>query len=139
MTAVKKPDGRRAVFDATFGEQSLNNSTPTETYLNQPTCYDFPKIEDFKRFILECGEGCFIWKRDLSRYYLQLPTDPIEYPLLCFVWRSAMFFFCALMFGLRHAGLYGQRVTIVHSCHLGTPASESDHRSARNVQKLKLL
>ena len=111
MTAVKKPDGRRAVFDATFGEQSLNNCTPTDTYLSQPTCYDFPKIEDFKRFILECGEGCLIWKRDLSRYYLQLPTDPVEYPLLCFIWRSSLFFFCALMFGLRHAGLHGQRVT----------------------------
>ena len=44
MTAVKKPDGRRAVFDATFGEQSLNNNTPTDAYLDQPFTYDFPKM-----------------------------------------------------------------------------------------------
>ena len=111
MTAVKKPAGRRAVFDATFGEQSLNNCTPAGVYLSQPFTYDFPRIEDFKRFVLECGRGCFIWKRDLSRYYLQLPLDPAEYPRVCFVWRNLMFFFCALMFGLRHAGLQGQKVT----------------------------
>ena len=111
MTAIKKPSGRRAVFDATFGEQSLNNGTPTDLYMNETFSYDFPKIEDFKRFVLECGRGCFIWKRDLSRYYLQLPLDPREYPLVCFVWRNLMFFFCALMFGLRHAGLQGQKVT----------------------------
>ena len=111
MTAVKKPDGRRAVFDASFGEQSLNNGTPSDMYLSQPFTYDFPKVEDFKRFVLECGRGSFIWKRDLSRYYLQLPMDPNEYPLLCFVWRKSMFFFCSVMFGLRHSGLQGQRVT----------------------------
>ena len=48
MTAIKKPAGRRAVFDATFGEQSLNNHTPQDIYLNQPFTYDFPRIEDFK-------------------------------------------------------------------------------------------
>ena len=111
MTAVKKPDGRRSVFDATFGDMSLNNCTPQDTYLDQPFSYDFPKVEDFKRFVLDCGRGCYLWKRDLSRYYLQLPVDPSEYPLLCFVWRFLMFFFTALMFGLRHAGLQGQRVT----------------------------
>ena len=111
MTAVKKPAGRRAVFDASFGEYSLNGGTPPGIYLSQPFTYDFPRIEDFKRFVLKCGQGCFIWKRDLSRYYLQLPLDPTEYPLVCFVWRSFLFFFCALMFGLRHAGLQGQKVT----------------------------
>ena len=111
MTAVKKPDGRRSVFDASFGEMSLNDCTPHDTYMEQPFTYDFPKIEDFKRIVLRGGRGSFLWKRDLSRYYLQLPVDPIEYPLLCFVWRLTMFFFTALMFGLRHAGLQGQRVT----------------------------
>ena len=111
MTAVKKPDSRRAVFDATFGDYSLNNNTPPDTYLHEPFEYDFPKIEDFKRIVLECGAESYLWKRDLSRYYLQLPLDPTEYPLVCFVWRSLLFFFAALMFGLRHSGLQGQKVT----------------------------
>ena len=90
---------------------SLNNCTPQDTYMDHPFSYDFPKVEDFKRIVLKCGTGSFIWKRDLSRYYLQLPVDPNEYPLLCFVWRFLMFFFVALMFGLRHAGLQGQKVS----------------------------
>ena len=111
MTAVKKPSGRRAVFDGSFGEYSLNNGTPTDVYLNNTFSYDFPKVEDFKRFVLKCGRGCFIYKRDLSRYYLQLPVDPVEYPLLCIIWRRLLFFFLSFMFGLRHAGLQGQKVS----------------------------
>ena len=58
MTAVKKKtDSRRAVFDATFGDYSLNNNTPPDTYLHEPFEYDFPKIEDFNRIVLECGPG----------------------------------------------------------------------------------
>ena len=36
MTAVKKPAARRAVFDASFGDLSLNNNTPSDTYLGMP-------------------------------------------------------------------------------------------------------
>ena len=57
------------------------------------------------------GRGCFIFKRDLSRYFLQIPMDPIEYNKVCFVWRCALYFFAGLMFGLRHAGFQGQHIT----------------------------
>ena len=111
MTAFKKPNGRRTVYDATFGENSLNNNTPSDHYVGMPIHYAYPKIEDFKKLVLKCGKGCFIWKRDLSRYFLQIPLDPMEYPKVCFVWRGSIFFFCGLMFGLRHSGFQGQRVT----------------------------
>ena len=111
MTAIKKHDGRRAVFDASFGDNSLNNHTPSDHYLGMPIEYAYPKIEDFKRFVLRFGKGCFMWKRDLSRYFLQIPLDPVEYPKVGFVWRGFLFFFCGFMFGLRHAGLQGQRIT----------------------------
>ena len=35
MTAEKKPSSRRCVFDATFGDFSLNNSTPSDQYMGQ--------------------------------------------------------------------------------------------------------
>ena len=111
MTAVKKPDSRRAVFDASFGDSSLNSNTPSEYYLGMPIDYAYPKIEDFKHFVLRLGRGCFIYKRDLSRYFLQIPLDPVEYPKVGFVWRGLFFFFCGFMFGLKHAGLQGQRIT----------------------------
>ena len=111
MTAPKKPSSRRAVYDGTFGEHSLNNATPSEYYMGARCEYSYPRILDFQQMVLKCGRGCFIWKRDLSRYYLQLPLDPTEYRYTCAVWRGLLFFFVALMFGLRHSGLQGQKVT----------------------------
>ena len=111
MTAPKKPCSRRAVFDASFGDFSLNKSTPSDQYMGQPISFSYPKIEDFKRLILTMGVGCLIWKRDLSRYFLQIPLDPVEYNLMAFIWRGFLFFFTGFMFGLRHAGLQGQRIT----------------------------
>ena len=111
MTAHKKIMSRRTVFDATFGDFSLNNSTPMDNYMGVPCKYTFPKIQDFKEMILISGPGSYMWKRDLSRFFLQLPLDPVEYHRVGLVWRGLFFFFVALAFGLRHSGLQGQKVT----------------------------
>ena len=111
MTAPKKPNSRRPVFDASFGDNSLNNSTPGEHYLGTPTLYTYPKIDDFRRIVLSCGRGSFLWKKDLHRFFMQIPLDPVEYRHVGFVWRCLFFFFVGLMFGLRHSGLQGQRMT----------------------------
>ena len=111
MTAEKKPSSRRAVFDATYGQHSLNNATPCEYYLGVKTEYTYPKIEDFRNIILKCGVGSWLWKRDLARYFLQLPLDPTEYCFTGAIWRGLYFFFVSLMFGLRHSGLQGQKLT----------------------------
>ena len=111
MTAVKKPDGRRVVYDATYGEKSLNNMTPSDYYMGQPCTYTFPRIDEYRIMILNCGSGCWMWKRDLSRYFLQIPMCPSEYHRVGVVWRGLHFFFIGLAFGLRHSGLQGQRLT----------------------------
>ena len=111
MTAAKKPSSRRTVYDASFGDYSLNNSTPGDVYLGQPCIFTFPKIDDFRRMILRCGRGCYLFKRDLSRFFLQIPLDPVEYHRVCLIWRGLVFFFIGLAFGLRHSGLQGQRLT----------------------------
>ena len=111
MTAEKKPDGRRPVFDATFGDHSLNNGTPPGYYLGQEIDFAYPRFEDFRRLVILCGKGSYMWKRDLSSFFLQIPMDPSDYPKLCFIWRSMLFFFIGTMFGLRHAGFNAQRVT----------------------------
>ena len=68
MTAPKKSDSRRTVYDATFGEYSLNNATPEDHYLGAPTLYTYPKIDDFRRILLKCRQGCYMWKRGLHRF-----------------------------------------------------------------------
>ena len=42
MTAKKKPSDRRAVYDTTFGANSLNNSTPVDIYIGTKCIYSFP-------------------------------------------------------------------------------------------------
>ena len=126
MTAHKKVRSRRTVFDATFGEKSLNNSTPSDFYMGLPCKYTFPKIQDYKDMILKSGEGCWMWKRDLSRYFLQLPLCPTEYHRVGIIWRGLFFLFIALAFGLRHSGLQGQRVTDAVSWILRRLGFETD-------------
>ena len=93
MTAPKKPESRRAVFDATYGIHSLNNNTPKDLFLDAPCEYDYPSVDTFRDIVLREGKGSFMWKRDLSRFYLQIPLDPVEYPRVCCVWRGKLYFF----------------------------------------------
>ena len=133
MTAPKKPNSRRTVFDATYGENSLNNATPNHFYLGQPCVYTFPKLEDFRRLVLRCGPCSFMWKRDLSRFFLQIPLDPNEYHRVCMVWRGLVFFFLGLAFGLRHSGLQGQRITDAVSWIHSRRGLESSHEQMFNI------
>ena len=100
--------------------------------MGQPISFSYPKIDDFKNLVLSEGQGCWIWKRDLSRFFLQIPLCPVEYYLMGFVWRCFFFFFAGMMFGIRHAGLQGQRITTavswIHS-RLGLETSEKLYNS----------
>ena len=116
MMAPKKPNSHRTVFDATFGEFSINNNTQRDSYMGILTEYDFPSVDSFEAMVVAQGKGALMWKRDLSRYYLQLPLDPVDYDKTAIVWHQQLFFFCSLMFGLRHSGLAGQRVTSAVTC-----------------------
>ena len=111
MTAVKRTSGRRVVFDATYGDYSLNNGTPQHMYQGQPIELAYPQIDDFCCLILKCEKGCYIFKCDLSSYFLKLPLDPADYAKVAFVWRCSVFFFLGLMFGLRNSGYQAQRVS----------------------------
>ena len=60
MTSIKKPNSRRAVFDASFGDFSLNLNTPEKCYLNEEYEFSFPKLDDFAAIILSLGKNCFM-------------------------------------------------------------------------------
>ena len=79
MTSPKKPNSRRTVFGASFSEFSLNLNTPEKLYLLDEYEFSFPKLDDFSQLILKYGANCYLWKRDLARFFLQLPLGPIDY------------------------------------------------------------
>ena len=56
------------------------------------------------------GRGCLLWKRDLKRWFMQLPVDPADYDKLGFVWRGCFWWFVSFIWGTRNAGYAGQRV-----------------------------
>ena len=119
MTAPKKPCSRRPVFDASYGIHSLNKNTPEREYHETQYEFSYPRIDDLADLIAVLGKGCYLFKRDLSRYFLQLKIDPIEYSKLGFIWRQQIFFFVSFVWGCRHAGYCGQwlssAVSFVHS------------------------
>ena len=88
MTAPKNPSSRRPLFDASFGDYSLNENTPQKYYLGGPYTFKFPTVLNFAELVTQQGRGCLMYKRDLSRWFLQLPVDPAEYDKLGFIWRG---------------------------------------------------
>ena len=110
MTSPKNPNSRRTVFDASFSEFSLNLNTPDKLYLGDEYEFSFPKLDDFSNLILKYGSGCYMWKRDLSRFFLQLPLDPLDYDKAGCIWRGQLLLFISYVWGTRHAGMNGQRV-----------------------------
>ena len=132
MRAVKKPESRRAVFDASFGDFSLNINTPEKCYLGEEYEFSLPKIDDFVELLLSLGKGSYMWKRDLSRFFLQLPLDPYDYNKVSFVWRGKLWFFTSYVWGCRHAGMNGQRVSsAVSAIHRSLGRQQRcDHRVA---------
>ena len=111
MTAIKKPSSRRPVFDASYGDFSINNNTPEKEYLGEAYSFTFPTVLDLAELVIELGPGCLLWKRDLSRWFLQLPVDPGDYDKLGVIWRGAWFVFLSFVWGCRHAGYNAQRVS----------------------------
>ena len=110
MTSPKNPGSRRPVFDASFGDYSLNENTPQKSYLGGPYNFTFPTVLDFADLVTSQGKGCLMYKRDLSRWFLQLPVDPADYDKLGFIWRGKLWFWISFVWGTRHAGYSGQRV-----------------------------
>ena len=53
----------------------------------------------------------FYGKKELHRFFMQIPLDPVEDQHVWFVWCCMFVFFVGLMFDLRHSGLQGQRIT----------------------------
>ena len=111
MTSPKNPSSRRPVFDASWGNWSLNENTPVKSYLGGNYVFTFPTVLDFADMVISQGRGCLMWKIDLSRWFLQLPVDPADYDKLGFCWRGKFWWFVSYVWGTRHAGYAGQRVS----------------------------
>ena len=91
--AKKDTDKRRVIVDLSFPEaKSVNDGIRAEKYLNYEEKLTFPSVQNLVNIIHKKGKGCYLFKRDLSRYYRQLPVDPGDIHLLG-VWFEGQFYF----------------------------------------------
>lgn len=61
--------------------------------------------------IVKYGVRCLLFKRDLRWAYRQFPVDPLDYPLLGYLWEDLLYFDAALPMGLRSSAMACQRIT----------------------------
>ena len=93
-----KPDGtgKRVIIDLSFPKGHGVNDGILKT--DTPS-YQLPTPLDLADLILQSGQGCFLWKSDLSRAYRQLRIDPLDYPLLGIKFENEYYIDICLSFG----------------------------------------
>lgn len=105
-------DKRRVVMDLSFPpDNSVNDGIPSNSYLDNDFKLFLPGIDRLREFIINKGQGCFVYKKDLKRAYRQLPVDPKDYKYLGFQWDGQFYFDLRCPFGLRSSALICQRTT----------------------------
>ena len=111
MTSPKGESARRAVFDGSYGISSLNEATPQQLYLGEAYDFGVPAVTDLVNHIRALGRGCLIFKRDLSRFFMQVPLCPSDYRHTGVVWRNQLHFFTSFIWGSRHAAYCSQHLS----------------------------
>ncbi|CAH1257542.1 Hypp1851 [Branchiostoma lanceolatum] len=114
LQTVSKRDSekRRVVVDLSFPPgSSVNSGIPAQEYLGDQFTLTLPSYDAFEELLRAKGQGCLMFKRDLSRAYRQIPVDPHDYHLLGYRWRNGYYFDSSFPFGLRSAAMACQRTT----------------------------
>ena len=105
-TVDKDGDSRRIIVDLSFPAGcSINDGIPKDTYLGRPS------VDTFRSMVFSLGNGCLMYKRDLSRAYRQFAVDPYDYNVLGIEWHNSLYIDTALPMGLRSAAQACQRIT----------------------------
>ena len=103
---------RRVILDLSFPMgKSVNDGIQTDNYLGFMAKLTFPKVDDFAFCIHSLGQGCMMFKVDLSRYFRQLPLDPGDYSLIGYIVNGKIYFDKVLPMGMRSAPYIAQQVT----------------------------
>lgn len=89
----------------------MNKGIPKDTYLDEPSTLRLPSIDAFIDILHALGAGCWLFKKDLSRPYLQLCIDPRDYHFHSLLHHNNLYFDIATPFGLQSAAMKCQRTT----------------------------
>ena len=108
----KNTQDRRVILDLSFPPgESVNDGMLKDNYLGFQAKLTFPGVDDYAFRIFSLGQGCMMFKIDLSRYFRQLPLDPGDYSLIGYIIDGKLYFDKVLPMGMRTAPYIAQRVT----------------------------
>ena len=108
----KDSDERRLILDLSYPDgMSVNDWTPKDNYLGFKVKLEYPKVDDLARRLVEMGTGALMFKRDLHKYFHQIPLDPADVELFGFQWCGGLYWFTVLVMGHRIAPYIAQRVS----------------------------
>ena len=122
LTREKKDSKqRRVIMDLSWPLPpglSVNGGTPRDHFLGAPRKMHLPSAGDYCDLIRAAGRGCYLYAMDVARTYRQLPLDPSDWPLVCFLFEGRYFVDISLPFGLRWAASHCQDVTNILAAKL---------------------
>ena len=120
-TRPKKDTGsRRIILDLSYPIQaSVNDGIDKDWYCGNRINLTYPTIDTLANRIVELYEAdssrprrrILLWKRDLARYFRQVPLCPRDYSLIGMRWRSCLWFDRMMPMGLRSAAYVAQRIS----------------------------
>ena len=119
MTAEKKDIlRRRVIIDLSYPDgASVNDGVARNFFKGHETSYSLPTVNDLAQRIISLGPGRLLWKTDLEHAYLQLRSDPLDYPLMGIVHRGQHYVDVCPSFRCRGSSAAQQRVSTA-VCHL---------------------
>ena len=113
MTRPKKDStDRRVIVDLSFPRgTSVNDGIPKEEYMGQCYKLQYPGVDSLTELVLKRGQGCLLYKVDLSRAYRHFRADVSNYFMFIIEWGGQYYIDTSIPFGLRTGALICQKVT----------------------------
>ena len=86
----KEANSRRIILDLSYPFNELvNDGIDKSYYCGTPINLTYPTIDTFARRIIELQpHKVYLYKRDLARYFRQVPLCPRDYSLIGMRWRG---------------------------------------------------
>ena len=113
MTREKRDsEHRRIIMDLSWPHgASVNDAIQTKWYVDGPATIHLPTVDYMVGRLRNLGQGSYLYKTDLARGYRQLRIDPLDWPLLGFVFEGEYYFDLCPPFGMRTSALCMQRTS----------------------------
>ena len=108
----KDSEEKKIIVDMSFPKgNSINDGIKKDFYLDEQICLKYPTVDKLVEIVKKKGKGCMLFKRDLCRFYRQIPVCPKDYNKLGVIFEDQWYFDRVLVMGCRSSCYLAQRIT----------------------------